>query len=397
MAVLLTSGCSVMSPEHETEVVRIAADLELSGDGAALGATFRNALELRVEQVNRQRFLGNRRLELVIEDNRTDAAVSTANIERWAADESITAIITGGCAECLLASVDTINDAGVPTISLAAPDDIATPVDERRYVFKLGPNPQDTSSVLAAELNRAGVRTVAIVAGDDTYGADGLTEMIAATERVGIEVVLTELLHDDAETLRGAANRIVEWEPEPATDFGTPLPPPADDAPMTGPDAVIVWTFAPIANRLAVDLRAQGYRGGLYLDMAAADNLFLTGQTAQALAGATMIFTETLVIDEVIATSPAKTARKSWFNDYSARYGTYHAFASFAADAVDLIVRGVNKTDSADREALRAAFESTQMDGLTGPLRITPDNHSGLTALALTVLVAQGDRWRLAH
>jgi branched-chain amino acid transport system substrate-binding protein len=384
-----------MAPERDAGVVRIAADLELSGDGAALGTIFRNALELRVEQINRQRLLGDRRLELLIEDNRTDAATSTANIERWAADESITAIISGGCGECLLAAVDVINDAGVPTISLAALEDVATPVDERRYVFKLGPNPQDTSSALAAELNRVGARSVALVASDDPYGSGGLREMIAAADRAGIDIVLTEQAPLEEGALREIASRIVEWEREPAGPFDTA--PSGGEEPETGPDAVVVWAFAPIANRLAIDLRAVGYRGSLYLDMAAADNLFISGQTAQALDGATMIFTETLVIDEVIATSPAKTARQSWFNNYSARYGTYHAFASFAADAVELIVRSVNQTGSGDREAVRVAFESTQFDGFTGPLRITPDNHSGLTSLALTTLVAQGDRWRLAR
>jgi branched-chain amino acid transport system substrate-binding protein len=161
-------------------------------------------------------------------------------------------------------------------------------------------------------------------------------------------------------------------------------------------DAVVIWAYSPVAADFAIHLRDAGYEGGLFLDMAAADDLFLGGRRADALAGATIIFTETLVIDQVIATSPAKAARKTWFNDYSARHGTYHAFASFAADAVDIVVQAVNRLDSTDRTAVRGLIERTQFDGLSGPIRLTPDNHSGLTPLALTTLVVRGDRWRPA-
>ena len=36
-----------------------------------------------------------------------------------------------------------------------------------------------------------------------------------------------------------------------------------------------------------------------------------------------MVFTQILAIDDVIATTPAKAARKQWFRDYTSRYGSY--------------------------------------------------------------------------
>jgi branched-chain amino acid transport system substrate-binding protein len=108
-----------------------------------------------------------------------------------------------------------------------------------------------------------------------------------------------------------------------------------------------------------------------------------------------MVFTETLVMDEVVATSPAKAARKTWFRDYTARFGTYHAFSSFAADAVALIVDAVIRAGGTSRALVRETMEVTQLDGLTGPLRLTPSQHSGLMPQALTLLTVRGDRWRL--
>jgi branched-chain amino acid transport system substrate-binding protein len=387
--VVSLAGCSALDDEPSAAPVRIAADLELTGEGSALGTVYRNALELRVEQVNQQRLLGDRRLELEVLDNRSDPATSAGNIEQLSAADDLTAIITGACAECVVAAVDTINGRGLPTISLAAPTTISEPVDQRQYVFKLGPNPDHTASALTAAL--AGVDTIGLVTSDDQSGADGLEEMTAATDRAGIEIVVHEQVGGDGD-LSAAADRVAAFQPEPA-DPGLPADPDAE--PQVGPDAVVVWTYPSLAGEVATSLRGAGYEGPLYLDAVAAGDLFLTGASRGALSGATMVFTETMVMDEVVATSPAKAARKTWFRDYTARFGTYHAASSFAADAVALVVAAVNRSGSTNRALVRDSMEISQLDGLSGPLKLTPSQHSGLMPQALTLLTVRGDRWRL--
>jgi branched-chain amino acid transport system substrate-binding protein len=155
-----------------------------------------------------------------------------------------------------------------------------------------------------------------------------------------------------------------------------------------------------VAGALATDLRRAGYRGRLHLDAIAAGDLY---QPGKALAGATLVFTDTPAADQLIATSPASAARRTWFRDYLAEHGTYHAQASWAADAVGVITdaaRRAGRTTPAgqpvDRGALRDQIESTRrLDGLTGLIRYTADQHSGLHPESLTRLVAGGGRWHL--
>ena len=106
---------------------------------------------------------------------------------------------------------------------------------------------------------------------------------------------------------------------------------------------------------------------------------------------------QTMVIDDVIATTPAKAARKQWFRDYTARYGSYYGVRVVrgrrgSADRR----RGGRGWAATDRNRIRDVLETSQIDGLSGPIRITPDNHSGLMPQALTLLVARSGRWRLA-
>lgn len=390
-AMTFVAGCAVFSPEGEQETILIGADLELTGEGSELGTVYHEALQLRVEQVNNQGLLADRRLELLVMDNRSDSATATANLTELAANPDVTAIITGGCDECALAAVEAINEASVPTIALAAASTLTEPLDERRFLYQLGPNAADVARVLGAELDRAGAETVGLVATGDLYGAEGQQEMVTAAERAGTEVVVSETVTADETSVRGAATAILGYQPEP--EFGVDQS--LQDQPP-GPDVVVVWAPDPIAGQLAVTLRDQGYEGQLLLDASAADELFLSGAAGTALGGARIVFTETLVIDGVIATSPAKAARQNWFNAYTARQGTYHAYSSFAADAIEVIVSAVNQFDATDRETVRVALENTQVDGLSGPIRFRLENHSGLNPQALVTLVAQGDRWRLA-
>jgi branched-chain amino acid transport system substrate-binding protein len=392
-AMTLVAGCAVFSPEAERETLLIGADLELTGEGSQLGTVYHEALKLRVEQVNDQGLLADRRLELLVLDNRSDSATAAANLAELAANPEVSAIVTGGCDECALAAVETINDASVPTIALAAASALTEPVDERRYLYKLGPNAADVARVLGAELGRAGAETVGLVATGDLYGAEGQEEMVTAAERAGIEVVVSETVTGDESSVQGAATAILGYQPEP--EFGVDQSLQGEDQPP-GPDAVVVWAPDTIAGQLAVALRDQGYEGQLLLDPSAANELFLSGAAGTALGDARIVFTETLVIDGVIATSPAKAARQNWFNAYTARQGTYHAYSSFGADAIEVVVAAVNQFGGTDRETVRAALENTQVDGLSGPIRFRLENHSGLNPQALVTLVAQGDRWRLA-
>ncbi len=378
-AVLATTltACQFGTDEQDTSPIVIAADLELSGAAATVGRAYQRALELKVDQLNSSGALGGRRIDLRIEDNRSDASESLRNINDFSGDPRVSAIIMGGCNECAVGAVATIDERRVPTVALASAGAITNPVAQRRYMFKLAPNAPDNAAALTTELRRGGVREVGVLHSDDDYGREGLAALRGALSKVDIEV------------------RGVQTVRTTDTDVTSQVAELAD----AKPDALVLWTPAEQASLAAVAAQEARFRGSLYLDASAAGNLFL-GTAARASERATLVFTQTMVIDDVIATTPAKAARRQWFQDYTARFGGYHGSSSFAADAVQLIADAALRTGGepgkADRDGIRDVLETVQLDGLSGPIRMTPDNHSGLMPQALTTLVARGGRWRLA-
>jgi branched-chain amino acid transport system substrate-binding protein len=371
---LLAGGCQA-GPGPADEIV-IGADLELSGPGAATGKVYAQALQLRVEQVNHDGLLGNRKLTLVIRDNRSDPATSAGNISSFAADPSVRALVTGSCGECIVNSAKAVNDAKIPTIALARATNVSVPVTDRRYIFKLAPNADDDATVLISELTAADLLRVAVVGPEDPAGNDTVEALTSKFDKAKVTTLGTEKLGPAGGDAAAVAARIAAKKP--------------------APQAVVILLSSPSSAQVAKALRAEGYTGRLIFGSGAADSLFLTGDTAAALDGATLVFTPTLVSDDIIATSPAKANRAAWFRDYLSTYGTYAAYASFAADAIGLIVDAVNRTNSTERDTLRTAIEATRFDGLSGPIRLTPANHSGLMPQAMTLLVATNGRWRLA-
>ncbi|WP_239117667.1 ABC transporter substrate-binding protein [Paractinoplanes ferrugineus] len=348
----------------------IAADLNSS---SSVDAAFGRALQLRVDQVNSSGRLGDRKLELRTQDNRADITTSLRNISAFADDPAVAAIIGGGCDTCIVGAAKTINDKKVPTIALATSDQVAAPVADHPYLFKLGPNSADSAAATVAELRRLKFANAAILYTDDLYGRGAKEALTAELGKAGIAITGDRSVKPSATDISQAVGALTE--PKPA--------------------ALLVLAGPEQAALAAKSAKSAVFKGQMFFDAAAASDMFIPNDAAAATNNTTMVFTQILAIDDVIATTPAKAARKQWFRDYVSRYGSYSGVASFAADAIDLIASAVARVGG-NRDQIRAILETSQTDGISGPIRFTPANHSGLMPQALTLLVARAGRWRLA-
>ncbi|HET6211642.1 MAG TPA: ABC transporter substrate-binding protein, partial [Micromonosporaceae bacterium] len=126
-----TAGCQLTAPSEDTRDIVIAADLELSGATAAVGTAYRRALELKIDQVNQRGVLGHRKIKLIYKDNRSDRTLSLTNVAEFANNTEVTAIITGACSSCIMASSKILNEKRIPAIALAPAQEVANPVSDR--------------------------------------------------------------------------------------------------------------------------------------------------------------------------------------------------------------------------------------------------------------------------
>jgi branched-chain amino acid transport system substrate-binding protein len=372
---LLVAGLAGCTSDDDKDqagggTIVIGADLN---DASAVDTAYARALQLRIEQVNASGQLGDRKLLLRTQDNRSDPTASLRNISAFADDPAVAAVVLGSCDQCVVGAAKTINDKKIPAIALAASDDVSNPIAQRRWVFKLGPNSSDSSAALVAELTRLRTSSAAVLTSDDLYGRGGGEILRTDLTKAGIKVQRSRTIKPTADDVTGTIGALIAEKPA----------------------ALVVLAAPEQATLAATSARAAGFKGRIFFDAAAASDLFIAPAAASATNNTTMVFTQILAIDDVVATTPAKASRKQWFRDYTSRYGSYSGVASFAGDATDLIADAVGRAGG-DRARIRDILETSQVDGLSGPIRLTPDNHSGLMPQALTLLVARAGRWRLA-
>jgi branched-chain amino acid transport system substrate-binding protein len=371
--VLLLGGLTACSSDNQSgsgDTLVVGADLDNS---SVVDIAYARALQLRIDQVNASGQLGDKKLALRTQDNRSDPTSSLRNISTFGDDKSVVAVVGGDCDQCAVGAAKTIDDKKLPTIVLSPSDEVASPIGQRRYLFKLGPNSSDSTAAMVAELVRVRAKNVAIVYSDDLYGRGSEKDTTAELSKTSIKVQASQSIKPTATDVSQTIGTLTDGKP----------------------DALLVLTGPDQAQLAATSAKAAGFDGHLYFDAAAASDQFIAPDAVAATDNASMVFTQTLAIDDVIATTPAKAARKQWFRDYTSRYGNYSGVAAFAADAVDLIAAAAARVGG-DRDRIRDILETSQIDGLAGPIRFTPDNHSGLMPQALTMLVARSGRWRLA-
>jgi branched-chain amino acid transport system substrate-binding protein len=368
---LSATGCTTSGTQADTSDIVIGADLELTGAYAPVGTTYQRALQLQIDQINAAGGVRGHHLRLDARDNHSDQTVSITNISDLSTDPGLAAIVIGACPECAIAVSTTLNNKQIPTVSLAPSTDVVTPVAEHPYLFKIGPNAADSAALLGSLLQADQLNRVALLSTDDS---NGVTAMAALGQQVPKGGVVSRQQFKDTDT---------------------DLTDPVRAALTHNPDALVVSAFSTQASEVAAAARTANYHGRIFFDATAAGDLFLNGTGAAATEGAQMVGPQTLVIDDVVATSPAKTLRKQWFSDYTSKFGGFSGYSTYAADAVQLVANAIVAIGGVDHVRMRAVMETSQFEGLSGPLRFTPDNHSGLMPQALTTLVVVDGRWRL--
>src|SRR5690242_3917623 len=110
---LLAAGLAGCTSDDEgtsgggSSVITIGADLNNS---SPVDVAYGRALQLRIEQINASGRLGDRKLVLRAQDNRSDPTTSLRNLGTFADDPTVAAVVEGSCDECVVNAAKTIND-----------------------------------------------------------------------------------------------------------------------------------------------------------------------------------------------------------------------------------------------------------------------------------------------
>ena len=116
-ASLLTAGLTGCGGEKSADTIKIGANLEMTGGSATYGISSKNAIELAFKDINDKGGINGKKLELVVADNKSEAAEATNAMQKLVSQDGVVAVIGPNLSSSVIASAAINNGAKVLDIA----------------------------------------------------------------------------------------------------------------------------------------------------------------------------------------------------------------------------------------------------------------------------------------
>lgn len=120
----LAAGCG--SGEKKTDTIKVGANLEMTGGSASYGISSKNAIELAFKEINEKGGINGKQLELVVADNKSEAAEATNAMQKLVSQDNVVAVIGPNLSSSVIAASAINNSAKVLDIAPMATNPYVT-------------------------------------------------------------------------------------------------------------------------------------------------------------------------------------------------------------------------------------------------------------------------------
>lgn len=120
----LTAGCG--GGEKKADTIKVGANLEMTGGSASYGISSKNAIELAFKEINEKGGINGKQLELVVADNKSEAAEATNAMQKLVSQDNVVAVIGPNLSSSVIAASAINNSAKVLDIAPMATNPYVT-------------------------------------------------------------------------------------------------------------------------------------------------------------------------------------------------------------------------------------------------------------------------------
>jgi branched-chain amino acid transport system substrate-binding protein len=303
----------VPGPNSAPEAIRLGALLPLTGDAAQWGMEPKKAIDLALEQVNARGGIQGRKIEVIYEDDKADARMGTAGMQKLANVDKVPAVIGSVTSAVTLAVAPIAESAHVVLISPASTSHKVT--DAGDYVFRTIPSDVYEGGVMAERAyKQLGFRRVGVIHVDQAGPAGMAASFTTRFKELGGAIAASE---------KGAASS-TDWRSQLTKVAGT------------HPQAIYAVTYPLEGGNVVKQARELGIAtpilGGQPMEDPEVRRI--AGTAADG-----VMFTTTTLSTEITG-EPGRR----FVAAFKAKYGKEPgSFAAEAYDAFDLVVDAMKK------------------------------------------------------
>lgn len=382
-AAMAALAISMSAHAADKPELRIGSVVAMTGPASALGLPEKNALELLQEQLANDTSLPFT-VKFITYDDGSDPTKAVNNVRKLITEDRAHVVICCSTTPTSMAILETVTQAKVPNISLALGQSVIEPVKERHWIFKTPSTDQLQVTGLVDDMVKRGIKKVAFLGLEDSFGEGGWIAMQSVAKAKGVEIVASERFS--------------------RTD--TNFTPQALKVRQSNPGAVYIHAIPPSSALVHQALKRVGYSGPIYHSGGSANNAFISigKQDAEsALLGTTPV----LVYKDLPDSNPLKPVITKFAALYEKRFnvpkvdifpGQSWDAGNITLKAAEEAVKAGAKLDDLDasRAALRDKIEGVkEFVGVGGIFNYSPTDHLGLDQRSTFISVVKNGEFRL--
>lgn len=363
--------------QDQGEPYKIGFFFSVTGPTSSLGIPERDTAMMLVEQVNQGGGLPGpdgklHSIEAIFEDDQSDSTKAVLAVKKLIEVDGVPVIIGGTGSPASVAVIDTVTEAKIPFISMAAASAIVQPIEERYWVFKTPQMNLPVAEVQADWMEAKGITRIASLGVNNAFGADSIEAMKeVATER-GLEIVY-------------------EGTFEPGdTDFSAQL------TQAAGSNAQVLLVHATPAEGapLTVQFRDFGLEMPIVHNHGIGNATFIE-LAVDAAEGVLFPIGKLLVAEDLPDSDPQKEALVQYIADYGDYTGGARpsTFGGHAWDGVQMAYSALQAVGP-DPAAIRDHLEGLEnFVGISGVFNVSPTDHNGIGKESLVLVKIEAGNW----
>jgi len=357
----------------ETKPIKIGAIFSVTGPASFLGAPEAKTAQMLVDKINAQGGVLGQKLELIIKDSSGSPEKAVSFAKQLIEEDKVLAIIGPSTSGETMQIKKLCEENQMILVSCAAADAIVNPL--AKYVFKTPQKDSQAATWIYRTMKEKGITKIAVLTGNDGFGASGKKQLEELAKTEGIEIVANEVYDKQATDLTDVLTKVKS----------TP-----------GVQAVVNWSIVPAQSIVAKNMKQLGMTIPLFQSHGFGNPKYVE-QAGVAAEGILFPAGRLLVVDELPDSHPQKKLLATYKKDYEAAYKeNVSTFGGHAYDAVLIVTEALKKAGTTDRDKVRDAIENLHgLVGTAGIYNFSATDHTGLDLTAFEMLTVKNGKFTI--
>lgn len=360
------SKCSSSSP------VSIGVDLSLSGSAATIGKTALDGVKLAQKQIDSRGGIHGKCISLVVKDDAANPTTSEEQVRQLIESSHVSALVGPLLSANSAAVLSTVTQGKVLEASIGTPPQALDP-SQSPYTYVFGTSGPSGAAAFATCVTNAGIHKVAVLAVNNTLGADYQTALKAIVKKYHLTVTGSQLENLGSTSLTTQMQALKSGNPDAVLMFVTG----SDINAAIAARNDLAWNvpligFSPITGpNVAQAVGTSGLGMNRTYGSGFSPNLTHTAKSSLPTSKAGVTFIKDL---------------QKYFDQKPLQDSAVEEAPAY--DALNMIAKGFNGSKSLNSDAARKYLDKHGFDGVQGHYQFTSKIHIGLTGNELTCVSA---------